>query len=258
MSAGSRAVREDKAEGDVVRKGADSTAGSNGLPPVLVAVADRLRAHVLSLLEPADVSVVTAGTGEEALRAVYERRPGLMLIGTALEGLSAWEVVPLVREMAGIPITVVDETYSAANARRAFTLGAGNYVAWAPPAEVVEGRLHHLLRAGARRPASADPATDDGWLRIDPMRREATAGGHALALTTLEFDLLALLARHPGQVLTYEQLLRSVWELSDANDPDRVKAATGRLRRKVGAATGAPAPIDTVRGVGLRYTGPAV
>ncbi|SEL19845.1 response regulator transcription factor [Streptacidiphilus jiangxiensis] len=238
---------------------ADRTAGGGGLPPVLVAVASRLRPQVLSLLEQAAVSVVTAETGEEAVRAVYERRPGLLLIGTELDGLSPWHVVPLVREMAGIPVTVLDEVYSPANAQRAFGLGAGNYLAWPLPPEVIEGRLHHLLGEQARSgPPDGSAVTDDGWLRVDPARREASAGGHPLELTALEFDLLMQLARHPGQVLTYERLLETAWRLAgEAGGPARVKAAAGRLRRRIESATGtAPAPITTVRGLGLRYTRP--
>jgi DNA-binding response OmpR family regulator len=98
---------------------------------------------------------------------------------------------------------------------------------------------------------SAAPAVTDGPLVVDPLRRAATAGGHPLALTRLEFDLLAHLVREPLRVFTRDQLLATVWGLPAIGNGRAVDVHIVRLRRKLGP--GFRDVIATVRGVGYKY-----
>ncbi|WP_353946198.1 response regulator transcription factor [Streptomyces sp. HUAS MG91] len=152
-------------------------------------------------------------------------------------------------------IVAVDRTFRRAEALRALAGGADDLLWWGMP----DGLAKALILARLRRATSVTlPAQliEDGWLRLDLATREVTVRGVFMPLTSLEFDLLHVLARNPGQVLSPEQLLRHAWRSRPDGDPSRVKYAVLRLRRGITRATGAKAPIETVRGVGYRYVVP--
>jgi len=88
---------------------------------------------------------------------------------------------------------------------------------------------------------------------IDFPQRAVQAGGQRVALTPLEFRLLAAFVRNPNQVLSHEQLLELAWGSAGAAERDQVKLYVGYLRRKLGGPEGAESPIETMRGFGYRY-----
>jgi DNA-binding response OmpR family regulator len=90
-------------------------------------------------------------------------------------------------------------------------------------------------------------------LRLDPLAREATVDGRAVALTPREFDLLAFLARHPGRVMSREELLRKVWGYAYVGETRTVAVHIGRLRAKLGEAGRL---IETVMGSGYKLVAP--
>ncbi|MEY9875548.1 DNA-binding response OmpR family regulator [Streptacidiphilus sp. MAP12-33] len=101
---------------------------------------------------------------------------------------------------------------------------------------------------------TAPPTVPTGQIAVDDLRRMATAGGRLLALTRLEFDLLAHLVAEPMRVFTRDQLLESVWDLPAVGDGRTVDVLVTRLRRKLGP--GFRQTIATVRGVGYKYDPP--
>jgi DNA-binding response OmpR family regulator len=132
-------------------------------------------------------------------------------------------------------------------------LGADDYVV--KPFSVRE--LMARVKSVLRRSAPAQPQADQsllkaGSLNIDILHHEATWHNATLDLTALEFDLLAALARHPGQVLSREQLVEQVWGYEYYGDLRVVDAAVKRLRGKLRRATSDSQPIITVRGVGYK------
>ena len=90
-------------------------------------------------------------------------------------------------------------------------------------------------------------------MSIDFPQRAVQAGGQPVALTPLEFRLLAAFVRNPNQVLSHEQLLELAWGSAGAAERDQVKLYVGYLRRKLGGPEGAESPIETMRGFGYRY-----
>ncbi|MGW1406145.1 response regulator transcription factor [Streptomyces sp. NPDC002403] len=222
-------------------------------PLILIAAPDGLHPALVRLAADPRYETLVVRTGESALRALYEYRPDGLILSLRLPGLDPWEVLSRVRDMSDLPIAVVDRTYREADAVRALEAGADDYLT-----PELSGRLHlPLLRARLRRAADAGPGAasvvEDGLLTLDLSTHEAVLSGHRLDLTPIEFALLAVLARHPGQVLSADRLLRMVWDVPVGSDASRVKYTVLRLRRKITGTTGAAAPIETVRGVGYRY-----
>ncbi|MFD7621694.1 response regulator transcription factor [Streptomyces sp. NPDC059802] len=218
-------------------------------PLILIAAPDGLHPAFARLTADPRYETLVVRTGESALRALYEYRPDGLILSLRLPGLDPWEVLSRVRDMSDLPIAVVDRTYRVADAARALEAGADDYLT-----PELSSRLYvPLLRRAADAPPGAESVIEDGLLTLDPGTHEAVLSGHRLDLTPIEFALLVALARHPGQVLSADRLLRMVWDVPVGSDASRVKYTVLRLRRKIAGTTGAPAPIETVRGVGYRY-----
>lgn len=237
-----------------VAPGGSMVGGVRSRPLILIAAPDGLHPALARVTADPRYETLVVHTGGNVLRALYEHRPDALILSLRLPGLDPWEVLGRVRDMSDLPIAVVDLTYRVADAARALEAGADDYLT-----PGVSDLLHApLLRARLRRAVGAPhepaPLVDDGLLALDPDAHEAVLSGHRLDLTPTEFALLAELARHPGQVLSAERLLRAVWDAPADSDASRVKYTVLRLRRKIAAMTGAPAPIGTVRGVGYRYS----
>jgi DNA-binding response OmpR family regulator len=138
---------------------------------------------------------------------------------------------------------------------RGLRSGADDYVTKPFGRAELLARVDALLRRSAGRTEPPEGYAD-GLLRVDFAQRTAVAEDQELRLTPQEFRLLAAFVRHPGQVLSHEQLLELVWGDAYATARDQVKLYVGYLRRKLRAATDAE-PIETVRGFGYRYRPPS-
>jgi DNA-binding response OmpR family regulator len=135
----------------------------------------------------------------------------------------------------------------------ALDTGADDFISKPFSFAVLVARVRALLRRSADR-AVAPAAVGD--LRIDPARRRAWRGDSELALTAREFDVLALLVRRAGQVLSKAEILDAVWDSDFEGDPNVIEVYVRRLRRKVDEPFGRRS-IETVRGAGYRMVGDA-
>ena len=193
-----------------------------------------------------------AADGLEAIAAVAERRPDLIVLDLMLPGLDGLEVMRRVRDRstAIILLTAKGEESDRVIGLR---LGADDYVVKPfSPAELV-ARVDAVLRRvdtvlrPSRRCASAR-------LEVDPGARQARLDGEPVALTSREFELLLFLAQHPGQAFTREQLMDHVWQYAFYTDTSTVTVHIRRLRAKLEPDPETPRWIETVWGVGYRFS----
>ncbi len=198
--------------------------------------------------------VVTAADGPSALRQIEQRRPDLVVLDLMLPGLGGLEIAQRLRAQGRLPIIMLTARGEEADRVVGLELGADDYVVKPfSPRELV-ARVKAVLRRAQPDAAASAPATvlAHGPLRLDTAARTATLGGRPLSLTAREFDLLAFLMRHPGQVFTREQLLDNVWGYTFASDMSTVTVHIRRLREKIEADPSNPTMLTTVWGVGYR------
>lgn len=213
-----------------------------------------LRAMLETVLRRAGHRVLTAADGEEGLRVFQQSRPDLVVLDLHMRGLDGWETLDRLRAISERPVLMLTAAGDERSRVRGLLRGADDYVVKpASPAEL-QARVVALLRRARRGDGSPGAAMyDDGLIQVDLSARTARVAGQELALTPLEYRLLAAFVRNPGVTLSKERLLQDVWNAHADGPADHVKQYVGYLRRKLAALTDAE-PIETVRGFGYRWT----
>jgi len=214
-----------------------------------------VRRLLVRLLERNGYEAVEARDGIEGVRAVFDRRPDAVVLDVNMPRLDGWQTLDRVREVSDVPVLMLTAQGDELNKVRGLRRGADDYVTKPFGRQELLARIEALLRRAGAGGGHAAEQYEDGVLSVDLQQRVARVRGAHLRLTPLEFKLLAAFVRHPGQVLSREQIIEQVW-----SEPyiaaDQVKLLVGRLRRKL-ADHVAGDPIETVRGFGYRFTPPA-
>jgi DNA-binding response OmpR family regulator len=218
-------------------------------PTVVVVEDDANIANLVELyLRDAGFRVSLADRGERALDLIRARPPSIVILDVGLAGeLDGFDVCRALRSHSAVPVLMLTARDGEDDRIHGFEVGADDYLVKPfSPRELVV-RVQAILRR-------ADPARDRsstvvvGAVEIDPVRREARSGGVPVALAAREFDLLAYLGAHRGQVLSRQQLLDGVWGEGWVGDERTVDVHVRQLRKKLGNHL----PLATVWGVGYR------
>lgn len=204
------------------------------------------------VLRDAGFEALPADTGEEALDVAAVKHPDAAIVDLVLPDLDGVEVCRRLREWSDIPIIVLSAVGEEDVKVRALAAGADDYVTKPfGPRELV-ARLQAVLRRSGGEPEDA-LITADG-LQLDLAARVVRRDGEEVHLTPKEFDLLRVLARNRGRLITHRELLTSVWGPGYADDTQVLRAHVANLRRKIEPADG-PRYIKTDPGVGYRFAG---
>lgn len=204
-------------------------------------------------LERANYEVLIARDGEEALVKAQQGKPDLIILDLMLPHLDGLEVCRALRRDRDVPIIMLTALDSEVDRVVGLELGADDYVVKPFSVRELMARVKSVLRRSSPQQQDGEHTVlRAGALTVDVLRHEATWQNSALDLTALEFDLLSALARHPGQVLSREQLLEQVWGYDYYGDLRVVDAAIKRLRAKLRPAASSAQPIATIRGVGYK------
>jgi DNA-binding response OmpR family regulator len=211
---------------------------------------------LIDILISAGYSASCVRNGRSALRAVIERRPGLVLLDVSTPGGDLPALLPKLREAAAdLPVIVVAGSDDESKMIAALDAGADDYLVrpFGP------GALLARVRAVLRRTAGADALAPNlvlGGLAIDRKTRTAELEGRPLSLSPKEFDLLSYLASRAGQVVSRRELLSEVWRMPYSQADRTVDVHVSWLRRKLRESGKSPRYLHTVRGAGLRLDVP--
>jgi len=227
---------------------------------ILVVEDEPAVAEVVSLyLRRAGYAVRVVNQGQAALREIDQQPPSLIILDLMLPGLDGWSITRKVRERGdapgGVPIIMLTARSQETDRIAGLEMGADDYVTKPFSPQELVCRVRAVLRrskpSGAGEPIERALAFDD--LSIDPQTRLVTIRGEEKSLTAKEFDLLWLLARHPRQVFSRDQLLERVWGMADYIDPGTVTVHVRRLREKIERDPSNPQHLQTAWGVGYKF-----
>jgi DNA-binding response OmpR family regulator len=222
------------------------------MPTVLVVEDERdIREVLRRYLERAGLSVLTTGTGAEAIRLLTSAPPDLVVLDLGLPDVDGTDVLREIQAAGGPPVLVLTARSTVDDRIHGLQLGADDYVTKPfSPAEVVLRVQAVLHRSGGRSPDSGPVTYGQGRLRIDEPRREASLDGHSLDLTPTEWDLLAAVAAAPERVFSRYELVNRIRGYEYAGYERTIDSHVKNLRHKLGPS-GADV-LETVLGVGYR------
>jgi DNA-binding response OmpR family regulator len=238
------------------RPGYDPPAGEPGPAGRILVIEDDpdIARAIRAILQAGGLDVLAAADGRAGLRAFHVSRPGLVVLDVGLPVMDGWDVLDRIRDLSEVPVLMLTSHGLEAEKVRGLRAGADDYVTKPFGNAELLARVEALLRRG-RPAADAAEVYDDGLVKVAFADREVSVSEQAVSLTPTEFRLLTALVRHPGQILSPDQLLAQAWQDPAGIGPDRVKFTVMRLRRKLGQH-GAGGPIEAVRGFGYRYLPP--
>ncbi|MBI5666929.1 MAG: response regulator transcription factor [Chloroflexi bacterium] len=215
-----------------------------------------IREVVRRYLEREGFSVLEAESGDGALALLRGQPIDLVVLDIMLPGLDGYTVTRTIRGGTpdrGVPIIILTARGEESDRLAGFQLGVDDYIVKPfSPRELV-ARVKAVLRRSGKSDDADNKPLVVGRLAIDPRQHSVTCGGKAVSLTATEFDLLWLLARHPRQVFTREQLLDRVWGYGFYGDASTVTVHIRRLREKIEPDASHPTYIHTVWGVGYKF-----
>jgi two-component system KDP operon response regulator KdpE len=202
------------------------------------------------ILREAGFEALPANTGEEALDVAALQHPDAAIVDLLLPDFDGVELCRRLREWSDMPLIVLSAVGDEDAKVRALAAGADDYVTKPfGPRELV-ARLEANLRRTAPAPEEAQIMVDG--LEVDLARRTVSVDGNEVHLTPTEFDLLRLLVRNRGRLMTHRDLLLSVWGPGYGDDTQVLRAHIANLRRKIEPSEG-PRYIRTDPGVGYRF-----
>jgi two-component system KDP operon response regulator KdpE len=203
------------------------------------------------ILRDAGFEALPADSGEEALDVAAVQRPDAAIVDLVLPDLDGVEVCRRLREWSEMPIIVLSAVGEEDAKVRALAAGADDYVTKPfGPRELI-ARLHAVLRRVGD--ATEDAVIHADGLELDLAARAVRRDGADVHLTPTEFDLLRVLARNRGRLITHRELLQTVWGAGYDEDTQVLRAHVANLRRKIEPEDG-PRYIKTDPGVGYRFS----
>ncbi|HVS72530.1 MAG TPA: response regulator transcription factor [Phycisphaerae bacterium] len=199
------------------------------------------------VLARAGFEVDAAGTVAEARRAIGARAYDVVVLDVKLPDGNGLELLRELRESGNATHVLILTVADAAEERvRGLDAGADDYLSKSAPHAELEARVRALVR---RKYGAKNPRMTVCDLEIDTVSREVVRGGRRIPLTVREFELLALLARFPGQVVSRQQIWKDLYGAEGGNS-NVIDVYIGYLRRKIDGAKGRPL-IHTRRGIGF-------
>ena len=222
--------------------------------PTTVLVIDdepQIRKFLRISLASQGYNVLEAATGAEGVSQAALNRPDVVVLDLGLPDMDGQQVLRDIREWSSVPVLVLSVRASEAQKVQALDSGANDYVTKPFGIQEFLARIRALLRQAPSGDAQ-EVALEIGPLTIDLAYRRVLLDGVEVALTRKEYAVLAQLSRHPGRVITQQQLLKDIWGPTHLENSHYLRIVVGHLRQKLADDPTNPRFIATEPGVGYR------
>jgi len=224
---------------------------------LVVEDAPRVMRLVSEVLRAVGYQVVTAGTGDTALRMAALEQPDLILLDILLpQGMDGLEVCRRLREFSDVPVIMLTAKARDQDVLAGFDAGADDYLTKPFNAKELVARVKAVLRRSQKQGQAAPVHASCGDLKINFARRTVSVRGTSVSLTRTEYALLRELALNANRVMLHEDLLTAVWGEEYRSDIDYLRAYVRYLRKKLEPDPSAPQYIVTSPGVGYMLACP--
>ena len=216
----------------------------------------RIRNFITYVLKEEGFSPLSAGTAQGALSTIVAQHVDLMLLDLGLPDFDGMEVIAKVREWSDLPIIVVSARDQDKEKASALDAGADDYLTKPFSATELMARIRVALRHLSRISMSqTQPVVKVGELAVDFDKHLVTKNEEPIHLTPMEYNLLSLLFKNVGKVLTTQYILREIYGVGYGTDTQALRTLMAGLRRKIETVPAKPKYIMTEIGVGYRLTG---
>ncbi len=230
------------------------------MPPKILIVDDEpdILELVQTRLELAGYETIAAESGEETLKSFFTARPDLALLDLEMPGMDGFELCERIRQMSDVPIIFLTAFGSEDHRVKGLQVGADDYVVKPFSKNELVARVEANLRRASMPSIQRDEQVyADPVLTIDHQAHMVTVRGSEISLSPLEYRLLTALLKHPGQVLSHNQLLDLAWgPNSSETSTDSVRLYISYIRGRIEEDPKRPRLIETVREFGYRYVRP--
>ena len=226
--------------------------------PIVLVVDDEIQIQrLLKLgLGAGRFKVLQARTAAEALRVFAQEEIDVIVLDIGLPDRSGLDVLKEIRRTSSVPVIILSVREGEGDKVRAFELGADDYVTKPFGMAELTARLRVALKHRLQTEGT-QPSLKLGDLEIDLVNRRVRRGGQDVNLTKTEYEILCLLAKYPGKVLTHDFILRNVRGTDNVGDPQYLRVYVRALRNKLGERAGENKIIRTEMGVGYRLVVPS-
>ena len=213
---------------------------------------DSISEPLAYMLRSEGFEVSVADNGPAGLTAFDREGADLVLLDLMLPGMSGTEVCRELRTRSAVPVIMLTARDTEVDKVVGLELGADDYVTKPFSHRELVARIRAVLRRQGAAPAAEESALEVGPIRMDVDRHLVTVEGQPISLPLKEFDLLELLMRNAGRVLTRGQLIDRVWGSDYVGDTKTLDVHVKRLRAKIESDPGSPRHLVTVRGLGYK------
>ncbi|CDP49885.1 DNA-binding response regulator KdpE [Devosia sp. DBB001] len=226
---------------------------TNETPHRILLIEDEapIRRFLTIVAGSAGFETIEAESGRAGVELAATSAPDVVVLDLGLPDMDGKAVITAIREWSQVPILVLSVRDAETEKIAALDAGADDYVTKPFATGELMARLRALLRS-RKSPDTERSVLTTGKLSIDLARHEVMLDGEEIRLTRKEFDVLALLARFAGRLVTHRQLLSTVWGPAHLEDTHYLRIAVGHLRDKLGDDAAEPRFIVTEPGVGYR------
>ncbi|MDQ4215021.1 response regulator [Microbacterium sp. ASV81] len=194
--------------------------------------------------------VIAAADGAAAIAAAAQLHPDIVLLDLGMPKLDGIAVIEALRGWSDVPILVVSGRTGSADKVDALDAGADDYVTKPFQVDELLARLRALARRRTGGPAESSVLFGD--VEVDLAAKAVTRGGSRVHLTPTEWQILEHLARHPGVLVTRQELLREIWGTEQVTDTGYLRLYLSQLRKKLERTPGSPEHLLTEQGMGYR------